>query len=123
MNSSSGWRVSGYILVESLLALTVTFILASALSGIVLATTRNTGRIGEQLEAERLLTAAQITVLVMIRRGDEGESIKRRVESEYPSVRVEMHNEHLTLRIESAADGKGILPSLTIAVPRPGGSP
>lgn len=120
MNSSGRLRIGGYILMESLLSLTITFILVSALAGLVLASTRATHRIETRLRAERELTAAQITVLVMIRHGDDPGVIEARLRQEYPAVVVRRSPDQLELRYGSEEDREGAAIPVTIVIPRSG---
>jgi len=111
------YRCRGYLLAETLLALTIALVLVGGISGVVLHSADNLRRISRRLEAERVLTAAQITVLTLVRENASLEETARAIESRYPALEVSVRSGVLVL--ENAPAGTLEIP---FSARSPGGS-
>ena len=96
-------RCRGYLLAETLLALTIALTVVGGISGVVIHSTENLGRISRRLQAERVLTAAQITVLTLVREDASLEETAQAVAARYPALEVSVRSG--TLVLESGPAG------------------
>lgn len=87
---------------ETLLALTIALTVVGGLSGVVVHSADHLRRISARLQAERVLTAAQITVLTLARGGATLEETVEIVASSYPALDVSVRSEVLLLESGSA---------------------
>ncbi len=90
-------RCHGFVLAETLIALAVITLVVMGVSGVLLANHESLRRVATTLESERILTTAQITVLVMVREGRTATEIHAEIERRHPGVTVEAFPEGLVL--------------------------
>lgn len=105
----------GFVLTETLVSLAIVLLLVPALAGILISTLGNVRRVESRLTAERVVTAAQITVLVLIRQDSEVDEIAHQIRRLYPSVHVELLPERIVL--QHSDRGVSSAPTVEIAVP------
>ena len=102
-------KPGGYIAMEALFTLAVALLIATSLSNLASAAAGNARRIEKRLEAERILTSAQIMVLTMVQQGGEMREIIRRLEENFPHLPVELLPDRLVLRYAAVPDKEVVI--------------
>lgn len=95
--TSSASTLPGYLLTETLISLAIASVLIGGVIGVVPAASDNVRRLADRLESERMLTAAQITVLAVVREGFTVPETVETIRREYPLIEATYHDGRLVL--------------------------
>lgn len=97
MNTGHSHRLQGYLLLETLVALSIATVLTGALSGVVVQSLQHTRTLTDRLQQERMLTAAQATAYALLRSGESIREVTGILTTRYPGLEVSRQADLLLL--------------------------